>query len=573
MAITRKNIVSLLIGFLLLGLLFNPIKEIPDVPHQSFLFTCTFLATVIGIAAFYPTKQFIHRLTIIDLLVILIAVGNIYFYPPTSNLFGLARFALIILYWSIRQTGGLNGTLLNTIILITTLVLSIIGYMQILHILPSHHPHFDITGPYGNPTIYAGILCLLLSAPIMVLSHFKSDAIHRYTYLVSFLTCIIALPILWLTHCRSAWIAVLAIISYSIYSRFSISFRWGISTLITIALLSYLLYQFKPASADGRILIWKVTAQMIKEKPFTGFGPHGFTANYMHFQSEYLKKEGSIYEKQLADNNHYVYNEPLRWTVEYGIAGLLLYIGILYCIFSYKKSEIQSLSAQAIYIAGLVWGLFSYPDQTFPILAVMTIALAEMSNRQRECVIKQLPHKYIFLKAVIFLAIAGQEALLIKIFQCHRELYQISHRTSSQSPEEIITSLSQLETAMKNETIFWPYYCHTLYKLQRDSILLDKITYWEQLYPSTHTYILKGDALQRTDKIKEAETAYWAAHFMVPSRQKARYKLALMYYQQKRISEANRLANEVLTEKVKVYGFETYEMHRELRRIFEDQLQ
>ncbi len=52
MAITRKNIVSLLIGFLLLGLLFNPIKEIPDVPHQSFLFTCTFLATVIGIAAF-----------------------------------------------------------------------------------------------------------------------------------------------------------------------------------------------------------------------------------------------------------------------------------------------------------------------------------------------------------------------------------------------------------------------------------------------------------------------------------------------------------------------------------------
>lgn len=36
MAVTRKNIVSLLIGFLLLGLLFHPIKEIPDVPHQSF---------------------------------------------------------------------------------------------------------------------------------------------------------------------------------------------------------------------------------------------------------------------------------------------------------------------------------------------------------------------------------------------------------------------------------------------------------------------------------------------------------------------------------------------------------
>ena len=63
------------------------------------------------------------------------------------------------------------------------------------------------------------LLCLLLSDPIVVLSHFKSNTIHKYTYLVSFLTCIVALPILWLTHCRSAWIAVLAIISYSIYSR------------------------------------------------------------------------------------------------------------------------------------------------------------------------------------------------------------------------------------------------------------------------------------------------------------------------------------------------------------------
>ena len=89
---------------------------------------------------------------------------------------------------------------------------------------------------------------------------------------------------------------------------------------------------------------------------------------------------------------------------------------------------------------------------------------------------------------------------------------------------------------------------------------------------STHTYILKGDALQRTGKLKDAEVAYWTAHKMVPSRQKARYKLALLYYRQGRIPEAVVLANEILTEKVKIYSFETYEMHRELRRIFENQL-
>ena len=81
---------------------------------------------------------------------------------------------------------------------------------------------------------------------------------------------------------------------------------------------------------------------MIKEKPFTGFGPHGFTANYMHYQGEYLKKEGNIYEKQLADNNHYVYNEPLRWTVEYGVAGLH-FILEYYIAFSHIRKERYNL--------------------------------------------------------------------------------------------------------------------------------------------------------------------------------------------------------------------------------------
>lgn len=112
MAVTRKNIVSLFIGFLLLGLLLNPVKGILDIPHLSILFTCTFLSIVIGISAFYPTKRFIQRLTIIDLLVTLIAIGSIYFYPPNSNLSGLAHFALITIYWSVRQTGGLNTTIL-----------------------------------------------------------------------------------------------------------------------------------------------------------------------------------------------------------------------------------------------------------------------------------------------------------------------------------------------------------------------------------------------------------------------------------------------------------------------------
>ena len=75
-------------------------------------------------------------------------------------------------------------------------------------------------------------------------------------------SCIVALPILWLTHCRSAWIAVLAIISYSIYCRFSISFRWDILTLITISLLSCCLLYTSVRSTSTRTFTKPVTGEI-----------------------------------------------------------------------------------------------------------------------------------------------------------------------------------------------------------------------------------------------------------------------------------------------------------------------
>ena len=572
MIIIRKNILSLFTGVIILSLLFNPVKGILDIPHQSCLFTSISLSTLIGISTFFSSNRLIQRPTVIDWLFILIAIGSIYFYPPHSSLYGLARFALVIIYWGIRQTGGLNATILYYVILAAIIILSAIGYLQVFHVFPSYHPDFEITGPYGNPTIYAGMLALLLTVPTITLLHFKKSIIPAHLYFMSIFIYAMALPALWLTNCRSAWIAILAIIGYAIHHRFSCSVRWGLFTLLLIGLLSFWLYQLKPASANGRVLIWKVTTQMVKEKPFSGFGPHGFNTYYMHFQGDYLQEKGTIGDKRLADNNHYVYNEPLRWTVEYGIPGLLLYIGILYIIFSYKEREIRSLSAKTICIAGLVWGFFSYPDQAFPILVIMVIALAEMSNQQKKSIVKQFSYKSIFLKTLLLFAIVGEGVLLKRMYRNQHELHQISQYSINRPSEEIISDLSHLESAMKNETIFWIYYCHTLDKCQKDTTLLEKIINWERLYPSTHTYILKGDALQRTGKLKDAEVAYWTAHKMVPSRQKARYKLALLYYRQGRIPEAVELANEILTEKVKIYDFETYEMHRELRRIFENQL-
>ena len=574
MVVTRKNIVSLFVGGTLLSLLFNPISKILDIPHQSCMFTSILISGIIGIIAFFPSYRGIYRLNILDLIFTVLALSGICFYHPDSDLFGLARFSLIILYWSIRQTGGLNILFLYVTTLISILILSTWGYLQIWQIIPSNHTYFNLTGPYSNPTVYAGVLCLLISVPIIVLFHLPQNNIPKLFYYWNILTCLLALPILCFTQCRSAWIALLAIIGYAIYRRIQLSFYVKAGIVLSSIFIVCWLYQYKSDSADGRLLIWKVTAQMIKEKPLKGFGPHGFTANYMNYQADYLRTKGTPRDKQLADNNHYVYNEPLRWMVEYGIVGLLLYFSLIYIIFSLRKNSVHSRCIKALGIAGITWGSFSYPDQTFPILVIMVIAMAEMSNLQKKYIIKKIPtwSWHTLLQFPIFIAIIGQSFLLIKMYQHHHQLFQVVQNDNRPKSEQILTEFTQLKTVLKNEKIFWMYYCHILHRLQKDTVLLENIYHWEYLHPSTHTYILKGDALQRLGKIKEAEKAYWTAHYMVPSRQKARYKLVLLYQSQGRTSDAYRLAYEILTEKVKVYGFETYEMHRDLERIFENQL-
>lgn len=87
-------------------------------------------------------------------------------------------------------------------------------------------------------------------------------------------------------------------------------------------------------------------------------------------------------------------------------------------------------------------------------------------------------------------------------------------------------------------------------------------------YPHIELYIIKGECLENTGQFIEAEDAYWYANFMVPAKQKARFKLALLYKNNEQYDKGKRLAQEILNENIKIYSFHTYEMHKELKAAF-----
>lgn len=81
--------------------------------------------------------------------------------------------------------------------------------------------------------------------------------------------------------------------------------RWRIlfiggGTLILAGLFIGLIY-IKPASASGRMLIWKVSAKLCSEHILWGNGVDSFKADYMSAQANYLSSsQASDAELQLA---------------------------------------------------------------------------------------------------------------------------------------------------------------------------------------------------------------------------------------------------------------------------------
>ena len=137
---------------------------------------------------------------------------------------------------------------------------------------------------------------------------------------------------------RSAYIGLFIIIAINIlcyYTEFDkkrLLLSLGILSTLTFILIAGLA-QTKKASSEGRILIWKLSAQMALEKPL-GCGYGLFEKNYNIYQSTYFSKGCSnSTEKENADHVFMPYNDTLEHAIEGGGIGacfyLLIYIYVI----------------------------------------------------------------------------------------------------------------------------------------------------------------------------------------------------------------------------------------------------
>jgi O-antigen polymerase len=169
----------------------------------------------------------------------------------------------------------------------------------------------------------------------------------------------------------------------------------------------------KQGSANGRLLMWQVTAQIIKERPIIGHGAGAFEALYMTQQAKWFASgKGTPAQAMVAGSPDTPFNELLKLWLEKGAVAILLGFGILWLIFvsqqpknaanlktsnnattpcdeatQYESGATPLLVAgiKGALLATLTFSLFSYPFNisSFVLQVVVAVALLAATTQQK----------------------------------------------------------------------------------------------------------------------------------------------------------------------------------------------
>ena len=130
-------------------------------------------------------------------------------------------------------------------------------------------------------------------------------------------------------------------------------------TIIIAAISVGKLYNMKRDSADGRLLIWRLSAQMIAEQPL-GHGYGLFEKHYNLRQAEYFRNNGGTdTERRNAAFTCMAYNDYLEHGVDGGIIGMAFLIGF-YALAIRRAYKQGDTAATAILAAFAVMSLMNF---------------------------------------------------------------------------------------------------------------------------------------------------------------------------------------------------------------------
>lgn len=283
------------------------------------------------------------------------------------------------------------------------------GLGQIAGIYPSNHSLFILTGTFYNPGPYSGYLAAVLPIALfrMLVSNGKKDRLSVVQYYFSMCVLLLICCVLPAGMSRAAWFASLISCGYVVLRVYRVKVKSFVSkhkyavsgVLIVGALLASSAYFMKRDSADGRLLIWKITFLAIVSSPWGEENGRTFSAIYGDAQERYFANcEYSESEVWVAGTPDFAFNEFLQIAVEHGIWVSVLFVTVLLVLLKIAGSRKQLAGIDGCLVSLMVFACFSYPLHIPAIVSIWLLTLVVlcgegliMIKRKRNAVAVLLP--------------------------------------------------------------------------------------------------------------------------------------------------------------------------------------
>lgn len=431
--------------------------------------------------------------------------------------------------------------ILNTVCLVGVIEI-IYSIFQLFGTVPDNYQYAYFSGSLNNPAVFG----MFMSCCNLICVYYLIKTTGREKKIWGYLTVLFAVFIL-LSNSRAA-IMSSCLGTFLILSIEMAQFKafWGKKkivcfSIVLIVIAFLFLYIYKRDSANGRILIWLVCLDMIKERPLFGWGANGLSLHYMDFQADYLSSHPNSPFVMLADETTNPFNEILRLSVLFGVPAALLFCSIVTWAIVYVSKNLRDNKGLILGFITLfiIWCMFSYPLKVpFVWLLLLLVFLSIYQNLTFHRSTK-------LLIPLIVICCACLYGLVHAAFYDFKRI-SLQERANAEFNDQIQKDYEELYKEMSNDASFLYNYGAMLHLYGEYERSLDVFKDCSKYLSDYNMMLLMGDDYQQIGILDSAVTFYNRASQMIPNRYLPLYYQMKLYEDCCETDKARVIAREIL---------------------------
>ena len=477
----------------------------------------------------------------------------------------LSLMGLFFIYLFFRSSTVSHNLFSCQIVLVFLGVLSAgYGGLQYLEILPSNSNEFPISGFFSNPVPHTAFLTCVWPFLLSIWVRLRGQK-AKYQTAMDIVFVLLSgsfLGNIVLCQSRAAFFGTI-IGTFLFLGQY---YQWGKkwNTLrskrylivifgLTLFALTAFLIQLKMDSSYGRLLIWRVCLDMIREHPIFGIGYDRFVIHYPNYQALFFENNVTTeYTEKIAGMTYYAFNDFIQILTEQGIMGAALFALIVWSALKTKGKNESGSPLKSSLVSILIFGLFSYPLSIVPIQMVFMFILAHIASGEPAIVDLNFTNVRWKISATTIIALniyglATVDATLGAL----KDWRQAATYIQLQETKALKLYESSYPILKDNGDFLFNYGAE-LSTLGYHTQSLEILDLAKKRFNHIDLHLFQGNNHLALKQYKMAEDCYLMASNMIPNRFYPKYLLVKLYQETNQLNRARNFAKEIISANPKV---------------------